>query len=347
MRIDLKGLSYRRNLVSTIALRSAPNYEWRAPVQVTVCITTFRRREGLERVLRSLEKLTFRNEPAPEVRVLVVDNAPEEGIAAEVASRLPSYRFPLNCISEPRTGLVYARNTGVKIARSFHATWIAFLDDDETVHSVWLDELLSAARSFGADIVAGPVVPLFEVAPPQWILRGRFFDRPRPATGTILPTTRGGNVLVSMKALAGLTAPFDLDFARTHGEDTLLFAQLAYRGARIVWADEGVVDDWVPADRVTVGWLLQRALLGGNCWARIERKVSPGRFRVVLRAGKGIGHIIWGAALLAPAALAGRHAVVRCAMKIWLGAGMLRALCGRPIESYGNACQAEAYGRHQ
>jgi succinoglycan biosynthesis protein ExoM len=316
------------------------------PLRVAVCITTFRRRDGLEKVLRSLEKLTFRSEPEPEVRVLVVDNAPDEGIAVEVGSRMPSYRFPLNCINEPRTGLAYARNTGVKIALSFSATWIAFLDDDETVHSAWLDELLSAARSFRADIVAGPVVPIFEVAPPRWILKGRFFDRPRPATGTNLPTTRGGNVLVSAKALAGLTAPFDLDFARTHGEDTLLFTQLASRGARIVWADKGVVDDWVPADRTTAGWLLRRALVGGNCWVRIERKLSPGRFRGILRAGKGISHIIWGAALLAPAALTGRHAVVRCAMKIWLGAGMLRALCGRRIESYGNACQAEACGRH-
>jgi succinoglycan biosynthesis protein ExoM len=313
--------------------------------QVAVCITTFRRREGLERVLRSLEKLTFRSEPAPEVRVLVVDNAPEEGIAVEVASRMPSYRFPLNCISEPRTGLVYARNTGVKAALSGGATWVAFLDDDETVHSAWLDELLSVARSYKADVVAGPVVPIFEVAPPGWILRGRFFDRPRPATGTTLPTTRGGNVLVSVKVLAGLTTPFDLDFARTRGEDTLLFAQLASRGARIVWADEGVVDDWVPAERATVGWLLRRALEGGNTWALVERKLSPGRFRGVLRAGKAIGHVIWGAALLAPAALAGRHGVVRCAMKIWLGAGMLRAVCGGRIESYGNVCQAEAYGR--
>jgi glycosyltransferase involved in cell wall biosynthesis len=311
-------------------------------VRVAVCITTFHRREGLERTLRSLEKLTFRSEPAPEVRVLVVDNAPEEGIAVEVASRMPSYRFPLNCISEPRTGLVYARNTGVKIALSFRATWIAFLDDDETVHPAWLDELLSAARFCRADIVAGPVVPLFEVAPPRWILRGRFFDRPRPATGTNLRTAPGGNVLVSAEALAGLTAPFDLDFARIHGEDTLLFAQLASRGARIVWADEAVVDDWVPAGRATVRWLLRRNLVGGNNWVLIERKLSPGRFRGVLRAGKGIGHIIWGAGLLAPAGLAGHHAVVQCATKIWLGAGMLLALCGVRIESYGNVSQTDS-----
>ena len=313
-------------------------------VRVAVCVTTFRRREGLERMLRSLEKLTFTSNPAPEVRVLVVDNAPEEGIAVEVASRMPSYRFPLHCIGEPRTGLAYARNTGVKFALHFSATWVAFLDDDETVHPAWLDALLSAARSFRADVVAGPVIPIFEVAPPRWILRGRFFDRPRPATGTILPTTRGGNVLVSMKALAGLSAPFDLDFARTHGEDTLLFTQLASRGARIVWADEGAVDDSVPAGRIKVRWLLRRALVGGNCWVRIERRISPGRLGGVLRAAKGIGYIIWGVSLVAPAALVGRHVVVRCAMKIWLGAGMLRALCGDRIESYGNVCRAEAHG---
>ena len=262
------------------------------PIRVAVCVTTFHRPEGLERMLRSVEKLTFRSEPVPDVRIIVVDNAPEERIAVQVVSRLPGYRFALDCVGEPRIGLVYARNTGLKVALRSGATWIAFLDDDETVRPAWLDELLAAARSFRADVVAGPVVPFFEVAPPPWILRGRFFDRPRPATGTKLPTTRGGNVLVSTKILAGAPGPFDSDLAHTHGEDTLLFAQLASRGASIVWADEGIVDDWVPPARTTVAWLLRRSFIGGNTWPLVESKLSPGRSQGLVRAGKGISHIL-------------------------------------------------------
>jgi succinoglycan biosynthesis protein ExoM len=330
------------------------NWEGR-PAKVAVCIATFRRREGLERLLRSFEKLVFVTDPQPEVVVLVVDNDPASGTAAEIERRKSNYRFPLICLDEPRRGLSFARNTAVGAALSAGANWIAFVDDDEIVRPNWLEELLKAAWSFRADVVAGPVIPQFEVSSPKWIRKGRFFDRPRPATGTYLKSTRDGNVLISAQILARFPVPFDQEFARTGGQDTLFFAQVASVGARIVWTDEAVVDERVPAHRVTVRWLLRRSLIGGNNWARIERKLRPGYFRVFWLAGKGIGNIVWGTALLVPMAVAGRHAVVRCAMKIWLGAGMMRALFGNRVMYYSDAhsskrpvsCRSETDGLKQ
>lgn len=303
--------------------------------RVAVCITTFRRREGLERALHSLEKLTFRSEPAPEVRVLVVDNDPESEIAADVLSSMPTHRFPLECLSESTRGISYARNTAVRAALTGGATWVAFLDDDETVRPTWLDELLSAARSFRADVVAGPVLPLFEEPVAGWVAKGRFFDRPRFVTGTELSDARTGNLLVASSALGSSALLFEESFALSGGEDTLLTRKLTSRGFRIIWADSAIVQELIPRNRTTLRWILKRAFAGGNSWTRIVHELNPGLRSRVVRFLRSAASVSAGLLLLIPSVLGGRHLFVRTATRIARGFGGLLGLLGWHVEAYG------------
>ena len=54
---------------------------------ISICIITFKRPEGLKRLLESLNQLAFSKIEAPEIEVVVVDND-TCGIAAEVVNQV-------------------------------------------------------------------------------------------------------------------------------------------------------------------------------------------------------------------------------------------------------------------
>jgi succinoglycan biosynthesis protein ExoM len=59
-------------------------------------------------------------------------------------------------------------------------TLVAMIDDDELPGDDWLLQLLRTLVARRADGVLGPVRPLFEAPPPQWILRERLLRTPEP-----------------------------------------------------------------------------------------------------------------------------------------------------------------------
>ena len=112
-----------------------------------------------------------------------------------------------------------------------------FIDDDEVPSPEWLKHLAACQQAYGADVVSGPVIPHFMSEVPQWITAGRFFERPRYATGTVLPEARTGNVLIRMEVFHRIGL-FDDRFALTGGEDMDFFVRLYESGGLIFWADE-------------------------------------------------------------------------------------------------------------
>src|SRR5215217_6070414 len=119
---------------------------------VSVCVATFRRQLGLERVLRGLDLLVFEKSRRPELEILVIDNDPE-GSAREVVESLRSaVRWPLRYEHEPRRGLSHVRNAAMASART-RSSLVAFIDDDEEPTPEWLDELLAVRADLDADVV--------------------------------------------------------------------------------------------------------------------------------------------------------------------------------------------------
>lgn len=314
--------------------RSCRKASPQAGMHVAVCIPTFRRPEGLKCLLAGLEKLTFVKAPEPQVSIVVADNNPPCSAAGRPIGTDKDTRWPVHIEMESRRGVSYARNTAVKAAIESGAEWIAFIDDDEIPEPLWLDELLCAQKAYSADLVAGPVLPDFEDGTPAWVIKGGFFDRPRLKTGTVLSSTRTGNLLVSAHCFNGEPA-FDPNFAKSGGADTLFTIQRAREGRKIVWADEAVVRETVPLRRTTLRYILSRAYAGGNSWARIEYMLRPRSVTKVSRIVKGFSHTLQGAISLLPSALIGPHAAVRSASRIWLGAGQIAGVFGRRAEKYG------------
>jgi succinoglycan biosynthesis protein ExoM len=239
--------------------------------QISICICTYKRSEGLLRALQSLVGMTTPAECSLEI--IVVDNE-AAGSAAPVVERIRQTNSALNIryILESRPGVSHARNRCLDTATG---EVLAFIDDDEFVHGEWLVELLRCMDNTCADAVFGPVVPYFEVPPTAWLLASGVNDRMRFATGTELPwqEARTGNVMLRRTMIDG-GHRFSTDFARTGGEDSLFFAAAQQRGRKLVWCDEAVVQESVPVQRMARSWVLHRAFMGGRTYVRLEARMG-------------------------------------------------------------------------
>lgn len=302
--------------------------------RVAVCAVTYLRPHGLARLLEGLAALRFRQVPEPEIEIVVVDNDPARSaqpVCAEWAGRL---RWPLRYLPEERRGVSHARNRAVAGAREAGAELLAFIDDDEVPQPAWLDELLRVQAGHRADVVAGPVLQVFEGEVPAWVTRGRFFETPRLATGARKEDPGAGNVLIRVDALRGMDEPFDPRFTLTGGEDTHLFLRLARAGAVMVWADEAVAMEWTPATRTRARWILQRVYRTANTWSACERELHPTPRAAAVRVAKAFARIGFGLATLPVAWVRGRGGIVRSLWYVAWGAGNLTGLTRLRFQEY-------------
>jgi succinoglycan biosynthesis protein ExoM len=230
---------------------------------VSVCIATYGRPLQLQQLLEDLRVQTV-----PPQEVIVVDNDSLGSARGVVrAARLARPPFPIRYAIEAEKNVALSRNRCVALAEQ---NWLAFIDDDERAPTEWLEHLLRSASRHAADGVLGPVQPLLPTDAPAWLQRGRFYDWPRLATGTVVPPRllRFGNVLLSARVLRTQQPVFDPAYGRTGGEDGDLLTRLLQAGARLTWCDEAIVIEPVAPGRMSLRWLLLRALRGGQDYAR-------------------------------------------------------------------------------
>lgn len=297
-------------------------------VDVSICIATWRRPEGLARLLASLERMKRPADLALEI--VVVDNDPDADSTRTSRALVADCSLPAHWIHEPRRNIAHARNAGVEAARG---RWIAFVDDDEVVREDWLEACWSAVQRLQCDGCFGPVIPRAAASGPAWIDVETFYARPRFPTGTRLERsgTRTSNAFLRRGTIGALR--FDPALGRSGGSDVELFGRLLERGADLRWCDEAIVEEFVPLERQRLAWLMQRAFRGGCVAAHLEMgdAKGPGRSWRVTRALLGLA----GYGALALAALTrGRRAAVQPLRRACVQAGRLYYYGGGWYEEY-------------
>ena len=225
---------------------------------ISVCVCTYQRPALLNRLLDELSKqetggqFTF--------SIVVVDND-YSGSARKVVEEFQARSLiSTGYFLEPRQSIALARNRAVEQASG---DFVSFIDDDEFPIKRWLVTLYEACRTFKADGVLGPVKPHFDEAPPSWVIKGKFYDRPTYPTGLVIDWRKGrtGNVLLSRHVLLEYEQPFRPEFR--NGEDQEFFHRAIGKGHVFVWCDEAVAYEVVPPLRWNRKFLLKRALLRG------------------------------------------------------------------------------------
>lgn len=304
---------------------------------VAICVITYMRPAGLARVLESLGRLTFAKSGPVDVELVVVDND-RAGSAGPVVDRMADHLpWPVRYEVEPTQGISFARNRAVRLASA--CDFVAFIDDDEVAEPNWIDELLCAQREYDAALVTGPALPIFEVPPPAWMLRGRFVGVPRfgrrpRATGSTVAYMSTANVLFRRDVLSTVAGPFNPRFALTGGSDTFLTMQLVRQGARPIWCETAITREYIPASRLSAGWIIRRAYRVGNTVSLCEQELDPTARRLAERALRGGVCLAIGLAGAAPALLAGRAGLVSALTYAARGAGILAGIFGHRFEEY-------------
>lgn len=285
-----------------------------AGVGVTVVIPTFRRADGLARVLTALDQQL---DPGVPWDVLVVDNDPPGARAAFDAARP---RQPARLVEEREPGPSAARNRGIAEASG---TIVALLDDDVVPAPDWLRQLVAPILDDRCDGTGGRVVLDPDVPRPRWLDErelGTYLSAHEPDV-VERPVTPDEYVVSSnaafrtdrLRACGG----FDPALGPQHGrwlfnDDVMLTHRFLAEGGVIRYVPGAVVVHDLPPARLRPRYLLRRSYAQGRSdWLLI-------RDRMLRKPLCGIGGAI-GTMLLGLAR--------RLRRGPWGSAGAFSALC--------------------
>ena len=131
----------------------------------SVVICTYNRAAYLAQTLESVVKQNF---PTNRFEILIIDNnSPDNTEEVAFAFRGQYDHLNIRYIKELQQGISYGRNRGVLEAKG---EFIAFIDDDETIKSDYLNSLDAFFQEYNdASLCGGPVVPVYEVTRPNWL----------------------------------------------------------------------------------------------------------------------------------------------------------------------------------
>ena len=229
---------------------------------ISVCICTFQRPEMLSQALDGVTSQQV-TDPAFSFEVVVVDNDSQR--SAEDTVRLFQLNNELNIIydCEPEQNIALARNRAI---RNVTGNFFAFIDDDEYPVKEWLARLYHTMKEYKSDGALGPVIPSFPPGAPKWLKNGRFCERKRLPTGSLISTRdmRTGNILFHRNIFENGDMWFDPDRGRTGGEDGDLLGRQLNCGRQFVWCDEAIVFETVPEERWHTAFHLRKSFRIGT-----------------------------------------------------------------------------------
>ncbi|MFT4118416.1 glycosyltransferase family 2 protein [Bradyrhizobium sp.] len=243
-------------------------------VGIVVCIPCFRRPQHLRLTLESVvNQRTSRS-----FAVVMVENDGARRESAPVATEfLVSGKLQGICIVEKRQGNCQAINAAFETAQTLFpaATRFLMIDDDEIASPDWLELMVRTAEATGADVVGGPVLPIFDDDSKPWLARHPAFCPAYDYTGAVPMIYGCGNCLITRAAFDRLGTPaFDLRFNFLGGGDTDFFLRCRDAGMTSHWTAEAVITETVPESRTSLGWIARRGLRIGATNFRVQYKAA-------------------------------------------------------------------------
>jgi GT2 family glycosyltransferase len=244
-------------------------------IEIVVCIPCFRRPQHLRQTLQSLAAQRTHRRFA----VVMVENDASKCESVPVAAKfLASGKFSGLCVVEPRQGNCQAINAAFETALATFpaATSLLMIDDDEIASENWLELMVSAAETSGADVVGGPVWPDFDDDVKRSLRRHPAFAPAYQDSGPVPVIYGCGNCLIRRTAFARVGTPaFDLRFNFLGGGDVDFFYRCMRIGLRFHWVSEATISETVPHSRTSLSWLVTRGLRIGAINYHVQRKATP------------------------------------------------------------------------
>jgi glucosyl-dolichyl phosphate glucuronosyltransferase len=234
------------------------------PLHLTVAVCTWNRSALLTNSLEQMTRLTV--PPSVTWELVVVNNGSTDATDAVIASF--QERLPIRPVFEPTPGLSTARNRALIAATGDYVLWT---DDDILVDEDWLAAYARAFRRWpDASVFGGPIEPLFEGEPPDWLPRvldriGAVYGRQNLGDQPVALSPEGvvagpygGNMAMRREVL--LDFRFDPTLGVRHseyaiGEETDVIRQMLEAGHGGWWTPEPRVTHWIPQESQTLDYV--------------------------------------------------------------------------------------------
>lgn len=243
---------------------------------VVIGIPTFKRPEGLSRLLQSIASQDATNISY----VIVADNEGADGSGQLVVNKIQAdnFPYPIKVIGVAERGISQVRNALMQEAfENLHADNLAMVDDDEHVSPSWISALHAMQLQGKFDVVGGYVLPDFEGTVPVWAKDLSLYYRPKLQAGKISMVNGTTNVLLHRSVHDNFKDnKFDLQFGLTGGGDREFFTRLKKQSASFAFAPNAISYEIFTQSRLSKSWVKQRAFRIGAGDARIFKRYSSG-----------------------------------------------------------------------
>jgi GT2 family glycosyltransferase len=296
-------------------------------VNVSICICTRKRKEGLKKLLDSFEKMQA--PPDTNIRIIVVENDLKNFSEYLINEFSLKSKFRISYYLETRQGVVFARNRSVEEADD--CDFCCFTDDDQIVSSDWLIELMKCQHEFNADGVAGPTFPVFNKE-----VRAYIKDFHTPANfhyGTIVSHAYTGCLLIRKKYLDMLEGPFEIRLNFTGGEDSYLTFQITNLGGIIRFNPNAIAYEIIPESRSTLKYVIKRKFMTSNS-ALLIISMTNKNFTKISALIRLVMRFFYGLLIIIPFFIFGKANKLKGLLKIINAAGEFAFILGRTNQSY-------------
>ncbi len=264
-------------------------------MDLSIIIPTHNRAALMARAVRSAFALNY---PSDRYEIIVVDNASTDNTPEmlKILRNEAREKLLLNTVRENSLGLQNARHTGARAAKG---ALLLFTDDDATFDCGWA-KAYAEAFARHADMMAsgGPVRPIWEADPPQWLLEYIAESKIFNILSIMEPYTDfrvnpngfffGVNMAIRRNVLfelGGFNPESFGDIWLGDGE-TGLNRKLWKRGFLIGYVPGAVVYHHIPPQRMTVDYFRHRMANEGACevyanchdgipsWPRLLKRIA-------------------------------------------------------------------------
>ncbi len=227
-------------------------------------------RERPKLLLRLLKSLSVINAPDNVgITVLVVENDATPTLQKTLTEL--NFPFEIEYAYEKKIGLAHARNHALDEAERMNFEWVAFLDDDEEVHTDWLKSYIEAITLFpDTKIFFGSVCYRYPEDYTPYLRRIKSSKRKLGQPPQVFDT---GNVLFHNSVLQSVSSPhrFHHAFNVSGGEDTEFFVRMKKLGHKICYVPNSKVSEDKSGKRALLSTNLERYRRNQTNYSRIIR----------------------------------------------------------------------------